>query len=225
MSLPKISHPTFTTTLPSGMPVKYRPFTGREQKVLLFAKESGEASDVVRGLIEVVGACCEGLDVNQISIFDLEFLFLMIRAKSVGSKVELKVTDDGKTYDAFVEIDKAKIEQPKTKPERLVKVTDDVALKLRFPSAISIAEFSKDADEWDYLAASIEAVVSGDEVTSYKDVTREELREWLKTLPLTAVTPMKNFFESRPKVYLEAIYKVGDETKTKRVTGVGDFFE
>ena len=225
MTLPKIEHPTFTTVLPSGAKATYRPFTGREQKVLLFAKESGDTSDVIRGLIDVIGACCPGLNPADLTIFDLEFLFLMIRAKSVGSRVEIKVTDDGKQYDAVVEIDKAMVEAPKATKSPKIEVAPGVIVVLKFPTARDVSNMPKSADEWDYLAASVSSVTSGEDVTSAADVSRDELKEWLKTLPLSAVAPMRDFFESKPKIYLEATYTVGDEVRKKRVSGVGDFFE
>jgi hypothetical protein len=224
MSLPKVSHPTFETTLPSGKRVTYRPFTGREQKTLLVAKESGETSDVMRGLIDVLQACCSGVDVGSLPVFDLEMLFLVVRAKSAGAKIEVKVTDEGREYDAVVDFDAIEILAPKEKPDKNVEVSPGIVVSLKFPTAKDVSTLSKGADEWDYLALSVDAVVSGEEVTSSKDVSREELKEWLKTLPLSAVSPMKTFFEARPRVSVHAVYEKDGVKKKRAVNGVGDFF-
>ncbi len=226
-SLPVISHPKFQVELPSsGKKVSFRPFTGREQKIMLIAKESGALADVVGSLVEVINACCPDADVKRLPMFDLEYLFLRIRAKSVGGIIEVRVTDpdDDKKYDAKVDLEAIDIEYPKEKPSDIVKINDDVALKLRHPAAADIVKLGSDADEWDMLATSVHTVIDGDNIIAASDLNHGELKEWLKSLPLSALDGVKTFFSARPTLKLKAVYKKDGAEKSQTMSGLGDFF-
>ena len=225
--LPTLQHPTFETKIPSsGKTVTFRPFTGNEQKVLLVAKESKDSKDMLRAVAQVVGTCFS-LDANSLAVFDLEFLFLALRAKSVNNKINVSVKDDvdGKRYDATVSLDDVEF-NPGT-GEKSFEVSQGVGLKLRYPTVGAVLSAPKgDIDEWDMLAASIESVWSGDDVTSASDVSRGELKEWLMKLPLNAMQPIRDFFEKRPTVSINVVYTRADgETVKKDVKGLGDFFD
>lgn len=225
-SLPVIAHPKFQTEIPStGEKVTYRPFTGREQKVMLVAKESGALPDIVNSLIEVIGACAPDVDVKKLPMFDLEYLFLRIRAKSVGGVIEVKITDreDGKKYDAKVDLEQMKFVAAEKTPN-VVKITDSVALKLKYPSAADVVRMGADADEWDMLAASVSAVVNGEDVISSGDLNHGELKEWLKSIPLSTLEGVKAFFESRPKLVVAANYVKDGKPVSHELSGIGDFF-
>ena len=225
-SLPVIAHPKFQTEIPStGEKVTYRPFTGREQKVMLVAKESGALPDIVNSLIEVIGACAPDVDVRKLPMFDLEYLFLRIRAKSVGGVIEVKITDpdDGKKYDAKVDLEQMKFVSP-PKPQNSVKIADGIFLKLKYPSAADVSRMGSDADEWDMLAASVGAVVNGEDVIASSDLNHGELKEWLKSVPLSALEGVKDFFGSRPKLSVTADYVKDGVKKSRELSGIGDFF-
>lgn len=224
MNLPKIVHPRFDTTTPSGKKVSYRPFTGREQKVLLIAKESDDPSDIMKSVMSVLGECCDGADVRELPVFDLEYLFLCVRAKSVGNKVDIEIVEDGVRCPATVDLDSVRV-YGKTDKKRTVEVSPGVHLSLKFPSAREVAEAGSGADEWDYLAMSVDSVTSGEEVTTSSEVTREEMREWLKSVPLSSIEPIRKFFEEKPRVEVDAVFTKPDGTKgTRTLTNIGDFF-
>jgi hypothetical protein len=224
--LPKLQHPTFEVTLPStGKRVKFRPFTGREQKILLVAKESSDTRDMLRAVAQVVGECFS-MDATVIPMFDLEFMFLALRAKSVNNKITVNVKDDtdGQRYEATLSLDD--VEYTPGSGGSSFEVAPGVGIKMRYPTVASVlATPPGKLDEWDMLAASVESVWSGDEVTSASDFSPEEMKEWLTGLPLTAMTPIREFFDKRPTVSMSADYTRKDGTRvSKRVTGLNDFF-
>jgi hypothetical protein len=227
LSLPKIAHAKFQTVLPStGKAVSFRPFTGREQKIMLVAKESGATADVIRSLVDVIGSCVDDLDVRHLPLFDLEYLFLAVRAKSVGNKIEVKVTEDGKQYDAVIDLDAAKVELPKEKPSDIVSVGENVSIKLRYPTAASVSKMIGDADQWDMLAASVAAIIDGENVIAADDVTHDELKEWIMQIPLNSLDGVKKFFEGRPTLKIKAEFVRADKSKGSiELAGIGDFFE
>lgn len=223
MSLPKISHPKFPFVTPSGVKTEFRPFTGREQKELLVAKESGGAMEITRAVASVLDACVDA-SVYDMPLFDLEALFIAVSSKSVGNKMELRVRDDGEYYDAVVDLDSMKMEQPQGFSKKSnVEVGAGVFAVVSFPNVRDVMSFEDDADEWDYLAASVKTVVQGDDV--YDDFTRDEMKEWLKNVPLEALGKFRDYFASKPTVKLEATYTVGSEKKKKELAGLQDFFE
>jgi len=226
MALPKINHPTFETNLPSsGKKITFRPFTGREQKVLLVAKESNDTKDTLRAVAQVITNCC-GIDALELPVFDIEYLFLMLRAKSVNNKVQVRIKDeiDGELYDATVDIDAAKIN--KATGSNKVEITGSIGMKLKYPTVSSVLAGSADTDEWDVLAASIDSIWDGEEITTSADMTRPELKEWLINLPLKTIEPIREFFENRPKISISVSYARKDGTEvTRELSGLQDFFE
>lgn len=207
--------------------VTFRPFTGNEQKTLLIAKESGNTGDIIRALISVLSACAPDTDVKSLPLFDLELLFLAVRAKSVGNiiNVRLKDRDDGKHYDATIDLDNIVITTG-NKVSDVVDLSEGVKVKLRFPTALAMSKMSGEADEWDMMAASIAAIIAGDDVTAADDVPPDELKTWLKGIPLSALAGLREFFESRPKMTIAAKYKnAAGEAKQIEMSGIGDFFE
>ena len=226
--LPKLQHPTFEVTIPStGKPAKFRPFTGREQKILLVAKESNDSKDMLRAVAQVVGECFS-IDSMSIPVFDLEFMFLALRAKSVNNKITVNVKDafDGKKYEANISLDDVQFSPGTGKAS--FEVSPGVGVKMRYPTVAAVldSQSSGAIDEWDMLAAAIDSVWNGDDVISATDVSRAELKEWLTTLPLTSMQPIREFFENRPTVSIVAKYVRGDGIAvTQVVKGLGDFFE
>jgi len=229
MPLPKISHPTFDMTVPStGKKVQFRPFTGREQKILLIAKESDDPKDALRAVAQIIESCFPGVSGQDVPIFDLEYMFLQLRAKSVSNKIELRIEDedDGQTYDATADLDAVEIVKPEGWDDNVVKITDSIGMKLKYPTVRSVLSGSKDMDQWDILASSVDSIYEGDTVTSSKEVTVQELRDWLMSLPLEAIDPVKSFFDNRPKVKINISYVRKDgKAVTREVSSIQDFFE
>lgn len=230
MSLPKLNHPTFTLVQPStGKQLSFRPFTGREQKSLLIAKESEDQTDVVRAVADVVGSCF-GIDAGKVPMFDLEFMFLALRSKSVENTVKVEVRDDedGKSYEATVNLDDVKLKNSHRSDAKrnAFEVAPGVGVKLRWPTVDAVLAIGdKDMDVWSVLAASIDSIWDGDEVTAASDVPPAELKEWLMDLPVSKMDPIKEFFEDRPTVEVVVNYRRADGVEVhKLVSGLSSFF-
>lgn len=224
-SLPKIVHPKFNAVVPStNKRIEYRPFTGSEQKALLVAKESDDTRDAIRAMADVVTAC-SGVKRGEMTPHDMQVLFLMIRAKSVGSVSKVRIADDsGVLRDAEVDIEKMTIREPSPKPSGLVDVGNGITVKLRQPTVEDVLLVGAD-DEWGVLAACVDSVTVGDDVHTRSDFTHEEMKEWVTGLPMSALREVRDFLESRPVASVTAKYKDDSGIEYSRtLEGISNFF-
>jgi hypothetical protein len=215
MPLPKIATPTYELILPSNKKkITYRPFLVKEEKVLILAMESGESSEITRAVKTVLKDCIltRGVKIDTLPSFDIEYLFLNIRAKSVGEAVELLVTcpDDGVTQvDCTVDIREIEVKFPEEHTSE-IKVDDQIVLKMKYPS---LQEFidnnfnfeTNDSREtidrsFDIVASCVDMVYTKDESWSASDVTKKELVEWLQTFDSSQFKQVENFFNTMPKL-------------------------
>lgn len=235
MALPVIETPTFELTLPSqDKKIKYRPFLVKEEKVLLQALESGEDSDIKQAIKDCVKVCTFGeIEGGQIPTFDLEYIFLNIRAKSVGevAKLRLLCPDDGQTY-ASTEIDLSKIEvQVDDAHTNVIEVNDKIKIIMKYPTIDSVAQSydvkaAKTEALFDMIGDCIATIVDGEEQHNVKDYSKKELHEFLGSLDRKTFDKMNKFFETMPQLR-EEIELENPKTKVKSkivLKGAQDFF-
>jgi hypothetical protein len=211
MPLPKISTPTYELELPStGKKIKYRPFLVKEEKILIIAMESEDERQITGAIKDVISSCImtRGVKVDQLSTFDIEYLFLNIRGKSVGEEVEVMVTcpDDGVTQvPTVINLDDIKIQKGKDH-SRDIKLDDDLVLRMKYPS---LNEFIKNnfsggevtvEDTFDLIASCVEQVYSEEESWSAADCTKKELTQFLEQLSSKQFKEIETFFETMPKL-------------------------
>lgn len=216
MPLPKVVTPTYELTLPSNKKViKYRPFLVKEEKVLIIAMESGDTSQITNAVKDVLKNCIltRGIKIDSLPSFDIEYLFLNIRAKSVGESVELIVTcpDDNETQvEVVVNIDEIQVSIPENHTSE-IKVDDTITIKMKYPS---LQEFidnnfdfknSTNSEEtinksFDIVASCIDMVYTADESWSAGDVTKKEIVEWLNTFDSIQFKRIETFFDTMPKL-------------------------
>ena len=212
MPLPTISTPTYELTLPSSnRKVKYRPFLVKEEKILILAMESQDTKQIVRAVKDVLSKCIltRGIKVEKLSTFDIEYLFLNVRGKSVGEDIEVMVTcpDDGKTQvPALINIDTIKV-QKSDEHEKDIKLDDQYTLRMRYPS---LNEFIKNNfatatemnvdDTFDLIASCIDQVYSEEESWASADCTKKELSNFLEQLDSKQFKAIEKFFETMPKL-------------------------
>ena len=232
MSLPKISHPTFNVVIPSTKTkVRLRPFLVREEKILLLAQTSEDPSDISDAIKQVINNCAiDTVDVDQLTTFDLEYLFLKLRAKSVGNVIELKYTDPGdeKVYDIVVDLDDVEM---LINPEHTTKIeiSKTSGLMLRYPKADMAGDLKNIQTEVDLLFSiikyCIEKVYDEDNVYVMADFSEEEIDEFVNELNVDAFQKIQKFFETMPRLHYEAKYKTkdGDERSVVLKT-LTDFF-
>ena len=238
MTLPSIETPRYELTLPStDKVVQYRPFLVKEEKILLVAMESNDNKEILNAIREILTACTyDSIDVNTLPIFDIEYIFLQIRSKSVGevSKVKLLCPDDKETY-ADVEIDLTKVNVQVDDAHTNNVVIDEnrkLGIVFNYPTLeMTKAGFNvtdTDIDSlFEIMANSINHIYEGDKIYPSKDSTKEELKEFLEGLPQTAFNKIKTFFETMPQLR-HSVEVENPKTKVKStivLQGIRDFFQ
>ena len=212
MPLPKIATPTYELVLPSSnKKIKYRPFLVKEEKVLILAMESQDTSTVANAVKDVLASCIlsRGIKVQKLSTFDIEYLFLNIRGKSVGEHIEVMVTcpDDGKTQVPMsINIDSIKV-QKNDEHDKDIKLDDTYTLRMKYPS---LAEFTKTNfgsmnemkvdDTFELIASCIDQVYSEEESWSHQECTKKELSDFIESLNSNQFKLVEKFFETMPKL-------------------------
>lgn len=232
-SLPKIDYPILNIKVPSlKKEFMFRPFLVKEEKLLFMAKESNNDSDIFTAIKQIVQNCCldKKFDIDSIAIFDLEYIFLKLRAFSVDSiaKITIKDNEDSNVYEFDVEIDKIEVKFPK-KIENIVKINENAGLVLKYPSAslYSDKEFLKlEKDHlFELILRCVDKVYDGDEVFESKDFSREELSEFIENLSVKVFEKIHKYLMSTPKIHYVIDYKnnLGNDRKVE-LTSLNDFF-
>jgi len=210
MPLPKISTPTYDLTIPSSeRKIKYRPFLVKEEKILIIAMESQDDKQIAQAVKDVLGSCIltKGISVDKLSTFDIEYLFLNIRGKSVGETVEVLVTcpDDNKTkVPVVVNLDEIKVIRSENHSVD-ISLDGNLSMRMKYPS---MGEFVKSNfnvemkvdDTFDMVCSCIEQVYSEDESWAAADCTKKELLEFLEQLDSSQFKKIETFFETMPKL-------------------------
>ena len=240
MPLPKVVAPTFELQLIStGKKVKYRPFLVKEEKVLLIALESGNDDDITATLKSVLKACIltRGIDVEKLPSFELEYLFLNIRGKSVGESVELLVTcqDDKETkVPLTIKLSEIKLEVPEGHTD-MIKIDNDINIKMKYPSMQQFMDnnFVGSGDGADRIDKAFDAVVScidtiftTDEAWSAEDCSKKELMKFIEQLNSKQFALIEDFFATMPKLQYKGTVH---NPKTKKdsdvlIEGLSNFF-
>ncbi len=212
MPLPKIATPTYELVLPStGKKIKYRPFLVKEEKILILALESEDQKQITNAIKSTLKSCIQtrGIKVEDLPTFDIEYIFLNIRGKSVGESLEVLVTcpDDGETQvESTIYIDEIQVQKDdKHTPD--IKLDHSLTLRMKYPSLTQFVEnnFNPSADQtleasMDIIASCIDVVYSEDESWAAADCTKKELSEWLETLNTSQFKEVETFFETMPKL-------------------------
>jgi len=207
MSLPKLNAPTYEMEIPSTKEkVKYRPFLVKEQKMLMIAQESQDPNMMANTMCDLIESCCEGVKgAEKMPTFDLEYMFLQLRAVSVGGDVELEMLcqDDNETkVPVTVKLDELKVtELPNHKKE--VMITDKIGMTFRYPSLVDVAKYSKDGmSNVDVTFGIIQDCLVNifDENEVYDEHNKDELQEFVEQMTTEQFEEVQGFFDTMPKV-------------------------
>lgn len=238
MPLPKMMTAKYSLTLPSsGKVVKYRPFLVKEEKVLLMALESKDEQAMIQSIKDVVDACVDDVEVFKLPYFDLEYLFLNLRAKSVGEEVKYLYRHKGginragekceASTEVAVRLDLVQVTKPENHSMKF-SIDDKYGVKLRYPTIDDVSKVSKlgknFAVEVALLAACIECVYDDEEV--YTPESTEEAIAFIENLSSAQYAKFVEFFQTMPKLEHTVTYACSgcgqvDEVK---FSGVSDFF-
>lgn len=235
MSLPKIDVPIYETKIPStGIAAKFRPITTKEEKLLLMAKEGGETSDVLSAVKQIVNNCLlepKGV-IDELALFDLEFLYIRIRAVSISNKLKLSFrdNDDEVTRDFTIDLEKIEVSFPE-KDRRNIPVNKKVKIELRYPPASLYDDkaFLETTGEKVYSQLAVRCVnriYDGANISyDWKTGKVEELTTWIDDLPVEVYDQMKEFFLNLPTLKHEIVYTNKKDAERKIVlTTLNDFF-
>ena len=238
MALPKIETPTYTMVLPSREgEIKFRPFTVKEEKILMMASETGEQKDMIMAICDVIESCTYGeLKCKELPVFDIEYIFLQLRAKSVGEVAKFKVLcpDDMKTY-TEVELDLTKVDV-QVDDGHTNKIMIDEERKLgvvfNYPTlgtynVSTNLDNVKTQDVFDLIYSCVDHIYEGDKIYPGRDSTLEEKKEFFDSVNQKNLVDIKKFFDTMPKLKQE-IEVENPKTKVKsKVTlkGLSDFFQ
>jgi hypothetical protein len=232
MTLPKIVTPTYELEIPSSKEkITYRPFLVKEEKILLLAQEAGEESDILNAIKQIIKNCTfEEVEVNDMALFDLEYIFLRIRSKSLGEKVELKLLcdDDGETYaDVTIDLEKIEVDFPKEHTNN-IQLTDTISLVMRYPqmSALSLTTVSDTETIFHMIKTSIRQIIDGETIYEQVDFTEEDLDAFIESLTSEHFKNIQEFFQTMPKLKHVVKYKNPKTKKQNKRTleGLNSFF-
>ena len=234
MALPKIQQPLFELTIPSSKKtVKYRPFTVKEEKVLLIAQESKEIKQIVLSIKQIINNCVEDVNVEELAMFDMEYILISLRAKSVNNLIEFKVKDKDteEEIDLQIDIDDIKIHENENH-NSIIKLTDVITIKMKYPkidqlSFLEGAETESEQNEalFKMMVGCIDTVVQGEDVYKLSDFTQKEVDEFVDGFTSDHVNKIKTFFDTMPVLRFEKKYKSADgKEKTFIAQGTETFF-
>ena len=236
MALPTINTPTYELEVPStGETIKYRPFLVKEEKILLIASESGKQTDIINAIKEIATACTFGkLKIGRMPMFDVEYIFLNIRAKSVGevSELPLIAPDDNETR-VVVEVDLSEVKVQETEGHtNKIELTDEMGIYMQYPTVDTFGKSGMTEITASNMLEVISACIGqiydkkGEEVWEAQDSTKKELIEFIEQLDTKQFAKIQNFFDTMPKLKHNITIK-NPKTKVESevvLSGLSDFF-
>lgn len=235
MALPRNIRPEYTTTIPStGKRIKFQPFSVKEEKILVLAAESKDSEEITNAVTNVLSNCVTSpsdFKVEDLALFDIEFLFLKARTKSVGESISVQITDPNDssyTVTHKISLDKIKVEKVEDH-KSLVEVSDGVTVNLRYPD---ISFFNEGVDMSSFtsvtelVARCIKQIVIEDEVYNKEDMSDQEINEWLEGLTSGQFSKLSEFFQTMPKLSHTVTLKNPNtkESFSVKLEGLADFF-
>ena len=238
MPLPKIATPPYELELPStGQTIKYRPFLVKEEKLLVIALESEDNKQITNAIKAVIKGCIltKGIKVETLPTFDIEFLFLNIRGKSVGEELEVNVycPDDGETQvPVTINLDDIQIQKTEDHTNK-IKIDETVMMEMKYPSLDEFIKNNFDFNEknamdqsFDLIASCIGKIYTEDEVWSTADCTKKEVKDFLESMNSSQFKDIEKFFETMPKLSHTVKVKnpVTDVESDVTLEGLASFF-
>ena len=236
MALPKLTTPTYELEIPStDEKIKYRPFLVKEEKILMMAMESKASADITQAVKDIVSECTfNKIDISNMPMFDVEYIFLQIRSKSVGeiSKLKLLCPDDEKTYvDIELNLDDVKVQVGEDHTNK-IELDKGMGIIMRYPTIDSFSETGiKDINPGNMLDVISTCILqiyekNGEKTYDPKDQTKKEVIEFIEQLNTKQFREVQKFFETMPKLKHEITIKNPKTKKESKITltGLNDFF-
>jgi len=230
--LPKTSHPQFQVAIPSSnQKLTFRPFLVKEEKLLLMAKDSEDEGDILQAIKQIVNNCCmDEFDVNSLSLFDLEYLFIQIRANSVNDTVTVSYKDkeDDKIYDFEIDLKKVEVIFPEN-IKNVIKITKTAGIQLKYPKVTLYddKDFLNSGNEafFQLIVRCVDKIYDGDEIYDCSQYTLQEIADYLEDLDIKTFEQVREFMANQPKLSYVIKYKnsLGNDREIE-LTTLSDFF-
>jgi|LakMenE18May11ns_1017448.scaffolds.fasta_scaffold9928267_1 hypothetical protein len=232
-SLPKIDYPVHRVNIPSlKKEFQFRPFLVKEEKLLLMAKESEQATDILSAIKQIINNCSidSKFDIDKLALFDLEYIFLKLRSISVDNivKVSYKDSEDGKTYDFDIDLNKIEVKFPE-KIINNIKITENSGIVMKYPSAKLYDDKEFLSLEKDYIfeliVRCIDSIYYEDQIYKANDYKKQDLVDFLENLNIKVFEEIQKFLLNIPKI--EYVIKYENTSGTKReivLNSLNDFF-
>ena len=232
MPLPKIEQPLFDMIIPStGKKIVFRPFLVKEEKILLIAQQGGNDTDIIRAIKQILNNCIQDdIDIDSLAIFDLEYMFLKLRSKSVNNVVRLSYrdTEDEQVYDFELDLDTIEIDMPENINSK-IDITENVGMTMKYPSA-SITDRMKDFEnEVDlmtfFIVNCIDTIYDEENVYVASEFSEKEISEFLDGLDVKTFEKIREFFENVPRLQHIITYNNAlGNVRTIELSSLKDFF-
>lgn len=206
MALPRVNAPKYELTIPStGKKVTYRPYLVKEEKLLMIAMESGDESQMITSIRDIISECTFGeVNVTKLPMFDIEYIFMKIRSKSVGESTTVKISCSECKEMTEVTVDMDKEMTVTEAPSDTIKLSDDLTIKMKYPSMNDYMDIinskDKDIDKiFNMIAASIDTIFAGDDVYDVKSESKKEVQAFIESLNANQFAQVRAFFEGMPQ--------------------------
>ena len=237
MTLPKLSTPTYELVVPStNKKIKYRPFLVKEEKILLLAMETEDESQMANAVKTILSNCIQTprFKIDNLALFDIEYIFLNIRGKSVGETVDLKITcpdDEVTTVDVQIDLDEITVEKQEGH-SNIIKMNDDISVVMKYPSMDlfiknNMADSSSEVDDvFEIASMCIDQIVDGEEVYEASNCSKKEINEFLEGMDTKQFLKVQKFFETMPKLS-HTVSVTNPNTQVKSavvIEGLASFF-
>ena len=234
MALPKLDAPRYELKVPStGKKATYRPYLVKEEKVLMLALESNDEKQMIRAMKDVINTCTEGsVDVEKMAMFDLEYIFMQLRGKSVGEKTEIgvKCKSCETKNDVLVDLDKVKVNVPK-ESARKIALTSTVGVTMKYPSVNDIMDIQSSDDSeveklFNLIGTCIDSVYSGGEIFDAEGQSAQEIRDFIESLNSDQFNKIKDFIQDMPSAGISVDFTCSNCSTHNNfeVKGIANFF-
>ena len=234
--LPRMVTPKYDMIVPStGKSITYRPYVVKEEKLLLIAMESQDEKQIENAVMNIIKECVESpLDINSLTNFDVEFMFVTLRAKSVGEGIELspKCTSCEETNEVKVDLDKVTVKNLEDQSDTMIKLTDDISIELKWPTMKDrhvdlVDENSETETIINMMTSTISTIYSGEEIFVTADVPKKEVKEFVESLSNDQFNQVVDVMAKAPYLSYEINFdcKKCGESNSIELNGLSDFFQ
>ncbi len=231
--LPKVKHAIFEFVVPSTNKKElFRPFLVKEEKILLMAKSSEESNDILRAVKQIVNNCAlnDSFDVDKLTIFDIEYLFVQLRSVSVNNvvKVSYRDNEDEQIYEFEIPLDKIKVQFPE-KIDRVIPIAGEIGIQMRYPPASIFDDkdfFNSGEDAfYELIVRCIDKIYDANNVYNPEEYSKEEIEEFLNDVSVEVFDKIRTFMTNVPKLYYKIEYKNRNgNDRIIELTSLADFF-